>query len=59
MDKEFSDFQDTVKGTNKTLSLALECASFVLNKARELPLDQRKHMIERVKSLISIGDVDH
>lgn len=59
MDKEFSDFQDTVRKTNKTLSVALQCASFVMNKARELPLEERKDMNERVKSLISIGDSDY
>lgn len=54
MDKEFSDFQQTVREINKVSNVALECAAYVLRRAQELPLDQRKDMIERVKSLISV-----
>lgn len=54
MDKEFSEFQDTVREANMTLYVALECAAYVLRRARELPLDQRVGMIERLKGLISV-----
>lgn len=54
MDSEFSDFQETVRKINKVSNVALECAVYVLSRARELPLDQRKGMIERLKGLISV-----
>ena len=56
MDNEFSDFQQTVREINKVSNVALECAAYVLSRARELPLDQRKRMIERLKGLISISE---
>lgn len=53
MDKEFSDFQNTVREPNLALHVALECVAYVLTRARELTLDQRRGMIERLKGLIS------
>jgi hypothetical protein len=56
MDTEFSNFQQEVRETNKASQVALECATFVLRRALELPQDRRKGMIERLKKLVSVTE---
>jgi hypothetical protein len=56
MENEISDFQEEVRETNKASTMALECAAYILRRACELPLNQRKGMIERLKQLISVDE---
>jgi len=54
MSTELSDFQKRVRETNKAATMALECAACVLRRAFELPMDQRREMLEQVKEWISL-----
>jgi hypothetical protein len=55
MDNKLSDFQQVVRENNKASTVALECAAYVLRRALELPLEQRKAMIERLIHMVSVG----
>jgi len=50
---EFQELQQMIREKNELTKSALECAAFLLNRARELPPDQRKHMLKFVSNLIS------
>jgi len=36
--------------------MALECAAYIKRRALELPLNQRKGIVERLKQLISVDE---
>jgi hypothetical protein len=56
MDGQFSEFHRKVEETNETLTAALQCAAFVLRRARELSPEQRRCMVSIVKDLISMEE---
>jgi len=56
MDNEFTHLELAVREANQVTSVALHCAIFVLRRAHELPVGQRKEMLEILKALISEGE---
>ena len=56
MGSDFPIFSRSVDEANETMSKSLHCAIFVLWQASELPVSQRRSMIETVKDLISVKE---
>lgn len=54
MDNQFLKIKKTLRETNWTLIVALQCATFLLRQARELSPDQRREMLGVLKDLISL-----
>ena len=55
---EFKELGQVVREKNEMTRSALECAAFVLSRARELPPNLQKSMLTFVRDLISIENQD-
>ena len=53
MDQDIFEFLRSLKERNRADHIALQCARFVLGRAKELSPEGRKYMIEYLKELIS------